>query len=398
MPEYKYQAQDSKGKIVRGKAEAADESDLQRRFHDAGLLLLEARPVVRQVALKPVKKPQLADFCRQLGTLTKAGVTLVKAIEIIANDESISLYERQLYIKLRDRVVQGVALSNAMQELEPAFPPLLIYMIKAAETSGTLDTTCLRLADQYTNESQLEQTAKNSLTYPKILAALLVIVVAILFGYVLPQFEDLFSAMPKLPVATRILMGISNFVKNRWYVLLVAVVLIVIFGKMIVKIPAVAYGFDRLKTKGRWGRLLKVIYSARFARTMSSLYSSGIPIYNCIQIARGTIGNSYIEEQFDEVERQVLGGSPLSSALQSVDGFVGKLPATIKVGEETGMLGSMLESVANDLDFYSKQALIKLTSYIEPVMIVIMAIGVGFVMIAVIQPIYQSYSTIGAGS
>lgn len=398
MPEYKYQAQDSKGKIVRGKAEAADESDLQRRFHDAGLLLLEARPVVRQVALKPVKKPQLADFCRQLGTLTKAGVTLVKAIEIIANDESISLYERQLYIKLRDRVVQGVALSNAMQELEPAFPPLLIYMIKAAETSGTLDTTCLRLADQYTNEAQLEQTAKNSLTYPKILAALLVIVVAILFGYVLPQFEDLFSAMPKLPVATRILMGISNFVKNRWYVLLVAVVLIVIFGKMIVKIPAVAYGLDRLKTKGRWGRLLKVIYSARFARTMSSLYSSGIPIYNCIQIARGTIGNSYIEEQFDEVERQVLGGSPLSSALQSVDGFVGKLPATIKVGEETGMLGSMLESVANDLDFYSKQALIKLTSYIEPVMIVIMAIGVGFVMIAVIQPIYQSYSTIGAGS
>ena len=398
MPEYKYQAQDSKGKIVRGKAEAADESDLQRRFHDAGLLLLEARPVVRQVALKPVKKPQLADFCRQLGTLTKAGVTLVKAIEIIANDESISLYERQLYIKLRDRVVQGVALSNAMQELEPAFPPLLIYMIKAAETSGTLDTTCLRLADQYTNESQLEQTAKNSLTYPKILAALLVIVVAILFGYVLPQFEDLFSAMPKLPVATRILMGISNFVKNRWYVLLVAVVLIVIFGKMIVKIPAVAYGFDRLKTKGRWGRLLKVIYSARFARTMSSLYSSGIPIYNCIQIARGTIGNSYIEEQFDEVERQVLGGSPLSSALQNVDGFVGKLPATIKVGEETGMLGSMLESVANDLDFYSKQALIRLTSYIEPVMIVIMAIGVGFVMIAIIQPIYQSYSTIGAGS
>ena len=398
MPEYKYQAQDSKGKIVRGKAEAADESDLQRRFHDAGLLLLEAKPVVRQVALKPVKKPQLADFCRQLGTLTKAGVTLVKAIEIIANDESISLYERQLYIKLRDRVVQGVALSNAMQELEPAFPPLLIYMLRAAETSGTLDTTCLRLADQYTNESQLEQTAKNSLTYPKILAALLVVVVAILFGYVLPQFEEMFSAIPKLPIATRILMGISNFVKNRWYVLLVAAVLIVIFGKMIIKIPAVAYGLDRLKTKGRWGRLLKVIYSARFARTMSSLYSSGIPIYNCIQIARGTIGNSYIEEQFDEVERQVLGGSPLSSALQSVDGFVGKLPATIKVGEETGMLGSMLESVANDLDFYSKQALIRLTSYIEPVMIVIMAIGVGFVMIAVIQPIYQSYSTIGAGS
>lgn len=398
MPEYKYQAQDSKGKIIKGKAEAADETDLQRRFHDSGLLLLEAKPITKQIALKALKKPKLADFCRQLGTLTKAGVTLVKALEIVANDESISPYERQLYIKLRDRVVQGVALSNAMEELDPAFPPLLIFMIRAAETSGTLDTTCLRLADQYTNEAQLEQTAKNSLTYPKILSALIVVVVAILFGYVLPQFNDLFSTMPELPIATRILMAISDFVKTRWYILIVAVVLIIIFGKMIKKIPIVRYYIDMFKCKGKWGQLLKVIYSARFARTMSSLYSSGIPIYNCIQISKGTIGNKYIEKQFDEVERQVLGGMPMSAAIQDVDGFISKLSATIKVGEETGMLGSMLESVANDLDFYSKQALIRLTSYIEPVMIVVMAVTVGFIMIAIIQPIYQSYSTIGAGS
>jgi type IV pilus assembly protein PilC len=153
-----------------------------------------------------------------------------------------------------------------------------------------------------------------------------------------------------------------------------------------------------IKTKGKWGQLLKVIYSGRFARTMSSLYSSGIPIYSCIQIAKSTIGNRYIEAQFDEVERKVLGGASVSSALVDVDGFVGKLSATIKVGEETGMLGSMLESVANDLDFYSEQALIRLTSYIEPVMIVIMAAGVGFIMIAIIKPIYGSYATIGAGS
>ena len=184
MPEYKYQAQDSKGKIIKGKAEAYDETDLQRRFHDSGLLLLEAKPVFKNVALKPLKKPKLADFCRQLGTLIKAGVTLVKAIEIIANDESISDYERQLYLKLRDRIVQGVALSIVMEELEPAFPPLLIFMIRAAETSGTLDVTCLRLAEQYTSESQLEQTAKNSLTYPKILAVLIVVVVAILFAII----------------------------------------------------------------------------------------------------------------------------------------------------------------------------------------------------------------------
>ncbi|MCR5616588.1 MAG: type II secretion system F family protein [Saccharofermentans sp.] len=398
MPEYRYQAQDSKGKITTGKAEAADMADLQRRFHDSGLLLLDAKPIVKQMNLKVLKKPQLADFCRQLGTLTKAGVTLVKAIEIVSNDEAVTDYERQLYIRLRDRIVQGIALSNAMEELDPAFPPLLIFMIRAAETSGTLDTTCLRLADMYTSEAQMEQTAKNSLTYPKILSVLIVAVVAILFGYVLPQFEDMFSSMPSLPITTRILMGISNFVATKWYILIIAVILIVVFGRIIKKIPIVAYNIDKIKCKGKWGKLMKVIYSARFARTMSSLYSSGIPIYNCIQISRGTIGNKYIEAQFDEVERQVSGGSSVSSSIQNVDGFVSKLPSTIKIGEETGMLGPMLESVANDLDFYSRQALLRLTSYIEPVMIVVMAVIVGFIMISIIQPIYQSYSTIGAGS
>lgn len=398
MPEYKYQAQDSKGKIVKGKADAFDEADLQKRFHDSGLLLLEAKPIIKQMALKPLKKPRLADFCRQLGTLIKAGVVLIKAIEIIANDESITDYERQLYLRLRDRIVQGVSLSTVMEELQPAFPPLLIFMIRAAETSGTLDTTCLRLAEQYTSEAQLEQTAKNSLTYPKILSVLIVIVVAILFGYVLPQFEDIFATLPELPLPTRILMAISDFVANKWYILAVIIVLAIIFGKMIVKIPAVRMLIDRIKVMGKWGKLTKIIYSGRFARTMSSLYSAGIPIHSCIEIAKSTIGNKYIEAQFDEVEKKVSGGMPLSSALVEVDGFVSKLPATIKVGEETGMLGNMLESVADDLDFYSKQALLKLTSYIEPVMIVVMAVAVGFIMISIIYPIYQSYQTIGAGS
>lgn len=398
MPEYRYQAQDSKGKIVKGKADAFDETDLQKRFHESGLLLLEAKPIQREMSLKPLKKTKLADFCRQLGTLIKSGVILVKAIEIIANDESITDYERQLYLRLRDRIVQGVALSHVMEELEPAFPPLLIFMIRAAETSGTLDTTCLRLAEQYTSEAQLEQTAKNSLTYPKILAVLIVLVVAILFGYVLPQFDEIFATLPKLPLPTRILMAISDFVANKWYVIIVVAVLAYIFGKMIVKIPAVRYTIDHIKVMGKWGKLTKVIYSARFARTMSSLYSSGIPIHSCIEIAKSTIGNKYIEDQFVEVERKVSGGMPLSAALMDVNGFVSKLSATIKVGEETGMLGNMLESVADDLDFYSKQALLKLTSYIEPVMIVVMAVAVGFIMISIIQPIYQSYQTIGAGS
>lgn len=397
MPEYRYRAQDQNGKIIKGRTDAADESALHKRFHDEGLTLLDATPVVRRVALRPLKKAQLADFARQLGTLTKAGVILVKTLDIIAHDESIDTYERDIYLKLRDRIVQGVALSTAMEELDPTFPPLFIFMMRAAEQTGNLDDTAMRLATHYTQENELEQQVKSSLTYPKILSVLIVGVVAVLFGYVLPQFEEMFAEMPSLPLPTRILMAISDFVATKWYILLIAIALIVIFGKMIVRMPPIRYQIDKIKTKGKWGKLTKVIYSARFARTMSSLYEGGIPVYVCIDIAKNTIGNSYIEAQFDNVLTKVSGGSSVSDSLRDVDGFVQKLPASIKVGEETGQLGPMLSSVADDLDFYSRQALIKLTSYIEPVMIVIMAAIVGFVMIAVIKPIYDSYSTIGKG-
>ena len=398
MPEYKYKAQNQNGKIVKGRTDAPDPAALQKRFHDEGLTLLDAAPVVRRIALKPLKKAQLADFARQLGTLTRAGVSLVKTLEIIAHDESIDTYERDIYLKLRDRIVQGIALSTCMEELDPAFPPLFVFMIKATEQTGNLDDTALRLATHYTEENELEQQVKSSLTYPKILAVLIVAVVAILFGYVLPQFDDLFSGMEKLPLPTRVLMAISDFVATKWYIILIVGALVVIFGKIIIRLPSVQYQIDKIKTKGAWGKLTKVIYSARFARTLSSLYAGGIPIYNCIDIAKSTIGNSYIEAQFDEVLKKVSAGSSVSDALKDVKCFIQKLSTSIKIGEETGMLAPMLESVANDLDFYSRQALVKLTSYIEPVMIVVMAAIVGFVMVAVITPIYNSYATIGAGT
>ena len=213
----------------------------------------------------------------------------------------------------------------------------------------------------------------------------------------MPQFEELFSEMPVLPAPTRFLLGVSDLVSHYWYLLLVFAVLIWIFGGIVSRIPSVRLVIDRFKVRGPLGKLQKVIYSARFARTMSSLYSAGIPIDQCLAIARQTIGNTYIEKQFTDVIKAVQAGGLLSDALDEVDGFVSKLSSVVRVGEETGSLDSMLVSVADNLDFASEQALTRMVKYIEPVMIVIMALIVGFIMIGVILPIYQSYSTIGAG-
>ncbi|MBO4610386.1 MAG: type II secretion system F family protein [Lachnospiraceae bacterium] len=397
MAEYRYTAQNEKGKQIKGRISASDEREIRKKLQDKNQNLLYYEEISKKVALKPLKKSQLSDFCRQMGELIRSGISILRALEIEGADESITPYEKELYSRLRDRVVQGVALSTAMSELYPAFPPLLVNMFRAAESSGNLDSTALRLAVQYQKENELESEAKSALTYPKILAGLIVIVVGVIFGFIMPQFEDLFSEMPKLPTPTRILLGISDVVSNYWYILIVAAVLIWIFGGIIARIPVVKLQVDKLKVKGPLGKLQQVIYSARFARTMSSLYSAGIPIDQCLAIGRQTIGNSYIETQFNDVIKKVQAGGLLSDALEEVDGFVSKLSAVVRVGEETGALDSMLVSAADNLDFASEQALKRMVKYVEPVMIIIMAVIVGAIMIGVILPIYQSYSTIGAG-
>ena len=393
MPDYRYTAQTKNGKQVKGRINAADEREIKKLIRNKDQTLLYYEEISKQVALKPLRKSQLSDFCRQMGELIKSGISILRALEIQAADESITPYEKELYMRLRDRVVQGIALSNAMEELYPAFPPLLVNMYRAAESSGNLDSTSLRLADQYQKENMLESEAKNALTYPKILAGLIVLVVGVIFGFIMPQFEELFSEMPVLPAPTRFLLGVSDFVTNYWYLLLVAAVLIWIFGGIVSRVPSVRLQIDKFKVRGPLGKLQKVIYSARFARTMSSLY----PIDQCLAIARQTIGNSYIELQFNDVIKAVQAGGLLSDALEEVDGFVSKLSSVVRVGEETGSLDSMLVSAADNLDYASEQAMLRMVKYIEPVMIVVMAVIVGFIMIGVILPIYQSYSTIGAG-
>lgn len=398
MPEYRYQAQDSKGANVRGTMNAVDEADLQKKLHNQGVMLLEAKPTKRKITLKPLKKSELAVFCTEMGTMTQAGVPLVRSLEILAGNESITPYEKELYTELRDRVVQGIALSTTMERLFPAFPPLLIYMFKAAESSGNLDVTALNLADQYTRENQLEENTKSALVYPKILMALIVGVVLVIFGFVMPKFQELFDQMPSLPPTTRFLMWISDFVANYWLGIIIAGALIMFASRILLSVPAIRMIVDTIKTKAPLvGKLNKTIYSARFARTLSSLYSAGIPVDRCISIAKQTIGNMYVEKQFDDVSKAIQGGEALSDAIDKVDGFIKKLPSVIRVGEETGMLDKMLISIANDLDFKAAQALSRLVKYIEPVTIVIMAVVVGFVMIGVITPIYQSYAAIGAG-
>ena len=395
MVTYKYRAQDENGKMISGTMQATDELDLHERLKQEKKYLIQAKAQADKNNTKRLKSNAISDFAKNIGELLGAGVTLVKALRIISEDESIKPKEREVYVGLSKQVRSGVPLSEAMLASGDAFPPLFINMIKSAESSGSMDKIALQMSVHYEKEYRLNQKVKSSMTYPKILCVLIVVVVAIIMGYVIPQFKDLFSKMDALPTSTTILLGISNFVKNKWYVLILAAVVLYIFFHVLFAIPGVRYAKDKLELKlPVIGKLRRVIYTARFARTLSSLYSAGISIINCLQIARNTIGNSYIEKQFDQVIADVRGGMNLSESIDRVDGFTKKLSSSISVGEETGALDTMLVSIANQMEYDSEVAMNKLVSYLEPAMIVVMAAVVGFVIISVIQPIYGSYATI----
>lgn len=395
MEYFKYSAKDEAGKTVSGTMQANDEVDLHARLKLENKYLISAKKVVNQKNTKRLKADRLADFSRSIGKLVGAGVSLVRSLKIISEDETVPEKEREIYQAVLKQVKAGTALSEALSEQGETFPPLFINMFKSAESSGNLDQTANQMAVYYEKEHRLNQKISGAMTYPKILCVMIVIVVAIIMGFVVPQFKDLFSQMDKLPATTTLMLALSDLVLHKWYLIILVAVIIFMIYKIIMAIPQIKLYKDKLELKlPGIGKLRKVIYTARFARTLSSLYSAGIPIVSCLQIARNTIGNSYIEAQFDKVISDVRAGENLSVAVDRVDGFTKKISSSIMVGEETGSLDAMLISIADQMEYDSEVATNKMVAMLEPAMIVVMAVVVGFIIISVMQPMYGSYEAI----
>ena len=386
---FRYTAKDIDGRTVRGTMEAADYDALYAQLLEQGLY--PQRVTGRGADRRPrtLRPQELSDLCRQLSTLLASGVSLVRALTIISQDEGISAGLRRVYESVLSEVRKGSSLSDAL-EAQQVFPALMLGMIRAGEGSGRLAE---RLAVHYEKAHQMNQQVKSALMYPMILAVLSVAVVIVIVTFVLPQFSDLFSTMDSLPAVTLALMAFSDFMVTKWYLLLLGLAALAAALRALLRVPSVRLALDRGKlTMPVFGKLHRIICTARFARTISS--SSGLPIVTALQTARDTIGNAYIVSQFDAVLAQVRSGVSLSAALESVDGFQRKLCSSIAVGEETGQLDSMLDSIADSMEYDAQQASRRMMTILEPMLIVLMAFVVGFIIIAVMSPIIGSYSAI----
>ena len=399
MAKYQYTARDRQGKIVEGIMHASDEDDLYRRLKEEDKFLIDGSETMKDQNSRQLPALMLSEFNRELGDMLSAGVTLVRALGILSQEETRKAKERAAIAQVLKLVRQGQSISDAMEQQRGAFPLLMVNMYRAAETSGKLADTAKRLAVHYEKEHQLNTRVKGATIYPKVLSVLLVVVVVFIMSFILPQLSDLFDNLTTLPLPTRILFGISEFIGSYWQALLIGLIIIFILGFILSKMPAVKLFKDKVKLKiPVAGKLFMIIYTARFARSLSSLYSAGIPIITAMQIARRTIGNRYVEKQFDGAISQLRAGKPLSEVLDGIYGFRKKLPSVVRGGEESGDLVQMLDAMADSFDYESEMAVGRLISYMEPILIVFMALVIGFIMIAVMLPIYESYTAIGSST
>ncbi len=394
MAQYQYAAKNMEGRVLRGRMEAVNENALQQQLKEQGLYLIKVKNVSEAKEQRKLSSRQIAEFCREMSALLSSGVSIVRGLEIIADEEGVPESVKSIYREMLAELKRGTSLSEAM-EMRRCFPELMLGMIRSGEGSGNIDEVMDRLALHYERDNRLKQQVQSAMTYPIVLVVMSVAVVILIVTFILPQFDELFSQMESLPLPTEILMAFSDFLIHKWYLALLIVLIIWIVLRILSKIHAIRRTMDYIKVHFPVaGKLNKVIYTARFARTLSSLYSSGMPIVAALQTAGDTIGNIYVEEQFVQVASQVRSGIPLSQALREVDGIQRKLSSTILVGEESGRLDTVLDSIALTMEEEAEAATKRLVTMLEPVMICILAVMVGFIIIAVMLPIYQSYSAI----
>ncbi len=397
MPNYSYRGFDENNKKVKGQVSARTEQDAYNELKGQNIIAvdLDEIAVAKSGAMHQLKAKELAEFSRQIGTMQAAGISVIKAIQIM-RDKGANKKVLKVYEYLYESINQGNTLSQSMESCDDCFPRLMINMYKAGEVSGRLDETAVKMAKYYESENKINTKIRNAMAYPTVLAGVTVAVVLILFTYVLPVFFEMYdSSGTELNILTRALRAGSDFLIANWFILLVVTILVVILGRQFVKQPQIALAIDQKKlTLPIFGPLLSIIYTSRFARTMSSLYSSGIPMIDAVEIGARTIGNRYLEAQFKKVVEQIRSGQPLSYAMEEVKGIEAKLNASIYIGEESGRLDSMLTSISDEYEFEADAAIERLLTYLEPMMIVIMACVIGPILIAVMLPMFNMYSLI----
>lgn len=393
MPQYIYTAIDSNGKQFEATIEAASTSQVIQRLREKEQYLLsivDKEEVYQSKEIGTAKKistKSLSVFCRQFATLINAGTTAVKSLDILHQQSEDKLLKASLG-RVYENVQKGEAMSEAFRRQGTAYPELFINMLFAGESSGNLDSVLIRLADHYERENKLNNKIKGATVYPTVLSLLTVVIVIFLVVFIVPTFTDFIVASgDEIPLPTRILLGMSDFIRSYWWLLLSVIILAVISWRAFTRSEKGRLWWDTKKlSMPIVSKSLKMIYTARFARTLSSLLSSGIQMLPAIEITSRVIGNQLVSNQLVESIEDIRKGITLSAAVKKIEHFPPMIYNMISVGEESGMLDDILDKTAGFFDEESEAAIQRLVGLIEPLLIIFMGLVIGMIVVAIYLP------------
>lgn len=402
MYKYSYKAVDSSGKIVSGTVQAEDNNMFLAQLRSENLKCYEYRVLNKQKEAKNKKLniDRLIEFSTQLSSMLTAGLALAMCLEMLyERTEPKKKDLKQVLATLLEQVRKGESLASAMMNMGETFPSLYISMVKSGEMSGKIDETLTNLADHYAKEKKQKNKIKKATNYPKMLSIVIVLVVSGLTVFILPKMAAMLPEGQPLPAPTRVLMGLKDFLVNQFGLVIIIVITLIIGIKMIKKIPKCQMFFGKMSTRiPKIGKVKKQLYTASFARSLATLYQSGIPLIDALQMSGEVMDNKYIEKKVNEAVISIRKGSNISEALSDVDSFDPLLITMIFVGEQSGSLEDILVQTANYFDDEANVATDKLTEMINPIMMCVMAVVVGFVLIAIMMPMFAVYDAAGGGA
>lgn len=397
MAQFNYKAIDKNNKAKKGTVDAADREKAMEKLKSEGLSVTDLRDAGEAKAgitlfSKKVKSRDLSIVCKQMVSILNAGVTAIVALDMLS-EQMDNKKLRSALIEAKVYVEKGGSLADAFRLNPDVFPPIMINMVAAGELSGSLETSFERLSTHFEKDDALKGKIKGAMTYPIMVMVVAVIVVIVVMIAVIPNFESMFADMgAELPFATRMMMAGSDFVRTKWYILVVLVVGIgagfkafkatptgdLLISKFTISVPI----FSDMVVKSN---------SARFARTLSTLMGVGIPMLDAIEQCAKMMGNKVFRDGLMNTKAQVAKGLPLSKPLKDMEVFPTMLVQMVKIGEETGNIEDMMNKLADLYDREVDLATDSMTQAMEPITMVVMACIVGVLVAAIYGPILSMY-------
>ena len=400
MAKFSYTAVDAKGKQATGVIEANDQNDAIAQIRQLGFYpqrLDEAKDAEKtstgKLKLKKkggrVKMRILTVFTRQLATLIDAGLPLLRSLNTLAKQER-NVVMRNTMLDLATTVESGSTFSEALAQHPGIFNKLYVNMVKAGELGGVLEIVLTRLAEFQEKSQKIKGKVLAAMVYPVVVLCIAVLILAFLLTFIVPKFQQIYAdALPgkPLPAITQFVIDLSHLLTSQWYFVVGGIALLVIGYKVFASSPAGSIILDRIKLRMPvFGDLLSKTAIARFSRTLGTLISSGVPILQALNITRDTAGNYVVATAINKIHDSVKEGESVVGPMESSGVFPPIVTSMVQVGEETGQLPDMLVKVADVYEAEVDNVVTGLTSILEPIMIVLLAVIVGTIVIALFLP------------